>query len=484
LLADLGILTAGAVTVSPHASLTARQVHFQMCDAGVRWLFVSTLAQLEQVRLVRNELPGLEGVVSFDPTASADATRWPDSLDCGRRTLSRHAGDLAERESALGPGDLAAIMYTSGTTGDPKGVMLTHGNLVSNVVACIESEPLRPDDVSLCWLPLSHIYARTIDLYERVVGGTSVCLAESTDSVVAALAEIQPTHISCVPRFYEKLLATVAAPDPAVTAERLRKVFGPRMRFLGSGGAPLPFAVERALLDAGLPIRAGYGLTESSPVITFNQIGPHKPGTVGRPLPGVEVKIAVDGEVLTRGPHVMLGYWNNPRATAEAIRDGWLHTGDLGTIDADGYLSITGRKKELLVLSNGKKVVPNFIEGLLVTDECIDQAVVFGEGRHFLTALLVPHWGNLRRVLGGMGCGEARDRSDEELARHPTIRETLRERLARRLANVAGCEQVRRFLILPAPLTVAGGDLTVSLKLRRAAVYEKYRSELEALYRE
>ncbi len=484
LLADLGILTAGAVTVTPHASLSARQVHFQMQDAGARWLFVSTAAQLDKTRQIRDELPALEGVVAFDAPAGGGAESWDDFVRRGRQSLDRLAGELARRGAALGPGDLATIMYTSGTTGDPKGVMLTHGNLLSNVAACLEAEPLRSGDVAFCWLPLSHIYARTVDFYETLVAGTTLCLAESPETAVADLAEIQPTHISCVPRFYEKLLAAVGSPDPAVTGERLRKVFGPRMRFLGSGGAPLPLAIEQTLRAAGLPILPGYGLTESSPVISFNLPRRNKPGTVGVALPGVEVKIAPDGEILTRGPHVMAGYWNNPAATAEAIRDGWLHTGDLGTLDADGFLTITGRKKELMVLSNGKKVVPTYIEGLLVADECIDQAAVYGEGRHFLTALIVPHWDNLRRAAAECGRPIPDGEPDDALARDATVCEVLRQRVDRRLADVAGYERVKKFIVLPRPFSVADGELTVSLKLRRNVVFNKYRAELEALYRE
>jgi long-chain acyl-CoA synthetase len=485
LLADLGILTAGAVTVSPHASLSARQVHFQMRDAGVRWLFVSTAAQLDKVRQVRHELPALEGVVVFDASAAdSDAASWDDFLGRGRHALARLAPELADREAALRPEDLATIMYTSGTTGDPKGVMLTHGNILSNAAACLESEPLRPGDVNLAWLPLSHIYGRTVDFYERLVGGATIALAESPETVVANLAEVQPTHLSCVPRFYEKLLAAIGSPDPAVTAAKLRAVFGPRMRFLGSGGAPLPAAIEKTLLDAGLPILPGYGLTESSPVITFNLTTRNRPYTVGVALPGVEVKIAPDGEVLSRGPHIMPGYWNNPEATAEAVRDGWLYTGDLGSLDADGFLTITGRKKELMVLSNGKKVVPPHIEGLLVADECIDQAVVCGEGRHYLTALLVPHWDNLRRAVADGGLSTAGCDSEDDLCKHPAVREVLRKRVDRRLADVAGYEQVKKFVVLPRPFTVAADELTVSLKLRRNVVLAKYQAELESLYRE
>jgi long-chain acyl-CoA synthetase len=218
-------------------------------------------------------------------------------------------------------------------------------------------------------------------------------------------------------------------------------------------------------------------------VIAVNTPKDFRIGTVGKPVAGVEVKIAEDGEILTRGPHVMKGYWKNPAATAEAIRDGWLYTGDLGALDEDGFLKITGRKKELLVLSNGKKVVPTHIEGLLLADECIDQAAVHGEGRNYLTALLVPHWDNLRQALRAEGT-PADGEAEEALARHQAVRALLQRRLERRLADVAGYEQVKKFLVLPRPFTVAADELTVSLKLRRNVVFAKYRAELDALYRE
>jgi long-chain acyl-CoA synthetase len=483
LVADMGGLTAGAVQVPLHTPLSARQVHFQLCDAGVRWLFVSDAAQLDKARQVRGELPGLEGVVVFDPAcAGADAVAWDAFLDRGRRALARAGPELARREAALTPDDLATVMYTSGTTGNPKGVMLTHGNLVSNAFANLGAAPTDPADLVLCWLPLSHIYARTVDHYKCLVAGLTLCLAESIETVTEHLARVQPMHVSCVPRFYEKVLAAVGTADPAETGRRLRGVFGPRIKTLGSGGAALPVPTERVLRAAGLPLIPGYGLTESSPTITFNRTDRFKVGSVGLPVPGVEVKVAADGEVLCRGPNVMKGYWNNPGATAEAVRDGWLYTGDLGEVDADGFLFITGRKKDLIVLSNGKKVVPAQVEGLILGDGCFDQAAVYGEGRHFLTALLVPHWPNLRAALRAAGTpldGEP----DDALARHPAVEALLRARLYRALADVAGFEHVRKFLVLPRPFSVAAEELTVSLKLRRNVVFDRYREELDGLYR-
>jgi long-chain acyl-CoA synthetase len=484
LIADLGMLTAAAVTVPLHAPLSARQVHFQFADAGVCWAFVSTASQLAKLEQVRGELPELRGVVLFDPESSrGDAILWTTFLQRGRQALPRLREELARREAALRWDDLATIMYTSGTTGNPKGVMLTHGNFISNACASLEAQPSLPDDVALTWLPFSHIYARTVDHYEKLVAGIPLCLAESAETVIDNLADVQPTHLSAVPRFYEKVLTAVASDDAEKTARRLREVFGPRIDWLGSGGAPLPPPISAAYHRAGLLLLQGYGLTESSPVISFNRKTNWKTDTVGQPLPGVEVAIAPDGEVLTRGPHVMKGYWNNPRATAEALRDGWLHTGDLGELDADGHLHITGRKKELLVLSNGKKVVPPYLEGLLLADPCIDQAVVCGEGRNFLTALLVPHWENLRRVLQTEGT-TLDGQVPEALAQQPAVRALLERHVRDALRDVSACEQIKKFIVVPQPFTVSGEELTVSLKLRRQVIAAKYAAQLEALYRE
>ncbi len=481
LIADMAILTAGAINVPPHAPLAAKQIQYQLADAGVTWLFVSTAAQIDKVLQIRAELPLLRGIVLFDsPAQSPTATTWEAFVQQGRRLLPRVAGELRRRERQIGLDDLATIIYTSGTTGNPKGVMLTHGNLLSNAVAGLDVSPHKPDGLVLSWLPYSHIYARTVDHYTNLVGGVCVALAECAETVVQNLTDVQPTMMASVPRLYEKVLAAVATPDKKEMARRLRNIFGPRIDWLTSGGAPLPVETARAFLECGLTLLEGYGLTESSPVISFNTKTHHKPGTVGRAIPGVEVRIAADGEVLTRGPHVMKGYWNNPQATAEAIRDGWLYTGDLGTLDADGYLSITGRKKELLVLSNGKKIVPSHIEGLMQTDPCIDQAVVCGEGRNYLTALVVPHWDNVRGALPG----SADALSADGLKGETVVLELLEARIRHALRDVSPSEQVKKFLVLPEPFTVAAEQLTVSLKLRRNIVLCQYAEKIAAMYDE
>jgi long-chain acyl-CoA synthetase len=475
LIADMGILAAGAVSVTPHAPLTARQIHYQLADAGVRRLFVSTAEQLGKIESVRTELPQLQGIVTFDPVSPAVAQSWSGFLQQGRGALRRLGSELDRRARTVGLDSLATIMYTSGTTGNPKGVMLSHGNLLSNACATDEASPRPPDAVLLGWLPLSHIYARTVDYYLSLVAAVPLCLAESPDTVVQNLDEVQPTHISSVPRFYEKVLAAVRSDDEAETGRRLRTIFGPRIDWLGSGGAPLPPAIAREFQKAGLLILQGYGLTESSPVISFNRKTHFKLETVGQAIPGVEVAIAPDGEVLTRGPHVMQGYWKDPQATAAVLRDGWLCTGDLGRLDEEGFLTITGRKKEILVLSNGKKVTPTYLEGLLVTDPCIDQAVIYGEGRHFLTALIVPNWDNVFQMLG---------LAREAAANDPAVCDLLTRRIEAALRDVSSWEQVKKFIVLPRPFSVEAEELTVSLKMRRQVVFEKYRAELEQLYLE
>jgi long-chain acyl-CoA synthetase len=483
LIADMAILAAGAINVPPHAPLTARQILFQLADAEVNFLFVSNQTQLDKIRQIRSQLPPLRGIVVFDGTAAAgseDLVSWLTFRQRGWQALARQAEELSRREAALGLDDLATIMYTSGTTGNPKGVMLKHANLLSNVWATLERSGQNAEDVVLSWLPYTHIYARTVDHYCHLVSGVLLCVAESADTLVQDLADVRPTHMASVPRFYEKVLTMVADPDPKVVARRLRDLFGPRVNWLSSGGAPLPYPIARAYADAGVLVLQGYGLTETSPVISFNSKEAYKLETVGRPLPGVEVKIAPDGEILTRGPLVMKGYWKNPAATAETIRDGWLYTGDLGELDADGFLKITGRKKELLVLSNGKKVAPAYLEGLLQGDPCIDQAVVCGEGRNFLTALIVPHWANVRAALAAEGA--SLDGAIEEAT--PPVMALLQRRIRAALADVSGAEQVRKFLVVPRPFSVAADELTVSLKLRRNVVLTKYARQLDELYRE
>lgn len=482
LMADMGILAAGAVNVTPHAPLTARQVHYELADSEASWLFVSNTAQRNKIEQIRSELPHLKGVVVFEPEAAdTEMASWRAFLHRGQTALPSTRSELKKRERELNPDSLATLMYTSGTTGQPKGVMLTHGNLLSNTLAVLQISPATADDVLLSWLPYSHIYARTVDHYRSIVGGMPVCLAENAETLVLNLAEIQPTQMCAVPRFYEKLLAAVQDENPKVTHARLRAVFGPRIDYLSSGGAPLPPAVCQIYHDAGLLLLQGYGLTESSPVISFNHREEYKIETVGKPIPGVEVKISPEGEILSKGPHIMKGYWKKPKETEETIRDGWLYTGDLGSLDENGFLTITGRKKELMVLSNGKKVVPSWLEGLMIADPCIDQVVVCGEARNFLTALVVPNWPEVRGILAHQGV-PVESMNDQELTQSDALYALLESRIHKALEDVSQWEKVKKFVILERPFSVEAEELTVSLKLRRGVILERYQEVLDRLY--
>jgi long-chain acyl-CoA synthetase len=355
--------------------------------------------------------------------------------------------------------------------------------LLGNASASLAVQPLDASHVLLNWLPLSHIFARTVDHYQTLIAGTDLVLAESADTVMENVQEIQPTHLACVPRLYEKVASACASPDPEVTRKRLRGAFGQRIYWLSSGGAPLPPGIAALYQDAKLPLFQGYGLTETSPVVSFNRPWANKIGTVGQALPGVDIKIAPDGEVLCRGPNIMKGYYRNPKATAEVLNDGWFATGDLGKLDAEGYLSITGRKKELMVLSNGKKLVPSHLEGLLIADDAIDQAAIYGEGRNFVSALIVPQWDNLKKALQARG-KELKDWTPEVVAKNPDVLAYLRERVDKQLADVSTWEQVKKFIVLTQPFTVAAEELTVSLKLRREVVMSHNAKMLEALYKD
>jgi long-chain acyl-CoA synthetase len=477
LIADMGILAAGAINVPAHATLSAKQIQQQFEHAGVNFLIASTRPLWEKIRDLPKLMPVIRGVVVFDGPAVPEAESWQGFLTRGAHVLPKHEAELQARLRRVGPEDLATLMYTSGTTGNPKGVMLSHGNLLSNALSMVGSTSINADSIILSWLPFSHIYGRLVDHYETLAAGATLCLAESQETLLLNLAETQPTCFSGVPRFYEKVLAYAGPQDVPANRDKLRSLFGSRIQWLNSGGAPLPPPFAEAFVRAGLTMLQGYGLTETSPVVSFNRIEANRVGTVGQAVTDVEIRIADDGEVLTRGPHVMKGYWKDAKATAEAIRDGWFHTGDLGSLDADGYLTITGRKKDLLVLSNGKKVVPTEIEALLLQDDCIDQALVYGEGRNYLTALIVPRFDRLRSLLG------VAEQDNAKLIELSAVRELMAKRFAAVLADVAEWEKVQRFALLPRPFTQEAEELTVSLKLRRGVIFQKHKEQMEALYR-
>jgi long-chain acyl-CoA synthetase len=484
LIADIALLSAGAADVPMHAPLAPRQVAYQLGHAGARAVLVSDQAQADKVLAGLDALPDLDLLVSFDPVDARGRIRqitWEGLIHRGRQLGRAGIDGVLQREGAPTRDDLATIIYTSGTTGQPKGVMLSHGNLLSNVEAMLQTSEVTLHDVLLSWLPYSHIYARTVDHYLTIRAGVTVCLAESLDTLAVNLAETQPTRFTAVPRFYEKVWAAVEHLEPAARRRHLHELFGPRVEQLSSGGAPLPRHICAGFFEAGLPLLEGYGLTESSPVICFNRPGRYKVGTVGAAVPGVEVRIAADGEILTRGPHVMLGYWKDPEATRAAIVDGWLHTGDVGRLDADGFLTITDRKKDLIVTSGGKNIAPGELERLLAGDPYIDQAVVCGDGRPFVAALIVPNFPRLHAKAQELGCPV--DVVDG-LVQGEAIHAFLADRIGTAMQDVSGPERVKAFLLLGRPFQVDAEELTATLKLRRRRIIENWADHLDRLYAE
>jgi long-chain acyl-CoA synthetase len=484
LIADHAILSAGAVDVPLHAPLASVQVAYQVGHSESRGIVVSNQAQADKVFEVLDDLPLLEFLVSFEPVEGRSDRIRILSWDQLRHQLSGDPLDMAlqevtRREAELNSEALATIIYTSGTTGNPKGVMLTHGNLLCNAASTCEISFITIDDTLLSWLPYSHIYARCVDHYLTSIAGVTVALAESVDTLMSNLGQIMPHWLTSVPRVYEKVWNSVATLDEKTRNAALRSVFGPRIKQLTSGGAPLPRQIAEGFFAAGLPLLEGYGLTESSPVISFNSIEQYRIGSVGKALGDVEVRIADDGEILTRGPHVMRGYWKNEEATRETIEDGWLKTGDVGRLDEDGFLFITDRKKDLFVTSAGKNIAPAELERILSRDEYIDQAVVYGDGRQFVSALIVPDFAKLQSVA------DERDVelvSDGEFLTTPELLAFLDDRVQAAMQQVSQPERVRKFLVLARPFQVSDGELTATLKVRRRHIIDRYEEPLAALY--
>jgi long-chain acyl-CoA synthetase len=519
---DYACLAARCADVAVYATLPAKQVEYILRDSGAVAVCVSTRAQLDKIQAVRATLPALRHVIAFEPELHGpDVISFDALLSRGRAARGKWP---QWREDALQvrPDDLATLIYTSGTTGDPKGVMLSHGNITSNVVACIPCLTVTDRDECLSLLPLSHIFERMAGHYLMFEAGVVINYAEGFDAVSANLLEVRPTICCAVPRLYEKIYAR--ALEAASTGSRItRKIFfwarrvgeqwtglrldgkaipidlrlahlvadrlvfsrlrarvGGRLRFFVSGGAPLAPEIARFFYAAGLPILEGYGLTETSPVIAVNTPDHLKIGTVGRPIPGVEVKIAVDGEILTRGPHVMRGYWNKPDATREALEpDGWFHTGDIGELDAEGYLRITDRKKDLIVTAGGKKVAPQPIEGLLKLNKFISNAVLLGDRRKFPIALLVPNFDRLETWAHEAGLNWA---SREELVALPQVEAQLAAEAKKNLRDLAQFEVPKRFLVLAKDFSIESGELTPKLSVKRRVVEQHNADRIEALY--
>jgi len=526
-LADWAILLAGGVVVTIYPTLPADQVAFILRDSGARLAFAADSEQLAKIVAERERLPELEGVVVFEDDAGEIeglTVRSLSRLEERGRAATAHAADWEAEARRARPSDLATLIYTSGTTGAPKGVMLTHANLHANTYQCTEILPIGPADRALSWLPLSHAFERTAGHFLMWAAGVEVAFAEDVQSVARDMVEVRPTIMTGVPRLFEKFYDAVveavedggavkkagfrlakrfgdlhaarrlAGREPGfalraayrlsdrIVFSKLRERTGGRIRFFVSGAAPLSAEIARFFYSGGLTVLEGYGLTETSPVTNVNLPDDIRFGTVGPPIPGTTIRIAADGEILVHGPQVMTGYFGQPAATREAIGEGgWLHTGDIGRLDADGYLTITDRKKNLIVTAAGKNVAPQPIEERLARSPFVEQVVLIGDQRKFPIALIVPSFAAFRVAVPGRGVTE-KDR--HRYIDHPSVREVVEADVMPRAVGFARHERPKRILLVSDSFTVANGLLTPTLKIRRREIATRYAERIEALYRE
>jgi long-chain acyl-CoA synthetase len=519
-MADLAILGARAVVVPLYPSLRSRQILEQVRDCTPRLIFCSDARQLQKLRRIQAELPNDLLVASFEAHDEPDLLSLATLRAEGRAAIDRSGDGYDERIDRVDPNDVATILYTSGTTGEPKGVMLTHENIVFNVVSGVEAMGISHTDRCLSFLPLCHILERTGGYYAMIHGGVSIAYADSVETIAKNMPQVRPTIMICVPRVFEKIDSTLMAKAASnslhrrvvlwarqvavlyarktIAGERLgfrlrlshaladglvfrklRARTGGRIRLFLSGGAPLSKELAEFFYGAGLPVMEGYGLTETSPMIALNTFRHLRPGSVGKPPPGIAVRIAEDGEILTSSPSVMKGYLDRPDATAEAIQGGWFHTGDIGTLDADGFLYVTDRKKDLIVTSGGKNIAPQAVENELKKDLLIAQVALIGDQRQFVVALVAPDQANLvpwarHKKLAFSDPAELL--SSQELYDH------IQEKIDAVNSHLARYEQIKRFAILPKELGVETGELTPTMKVKRREIARNYADLIEGLY--
>ncbi|MCH7711156.1 MAG: long-chain fatty acid--CoA ligase [Proteobacteria bacterium] len=521
LIADIGIMAAGGITVPSYTTNTADDHLHVIEDSGARAAIVSTAALAKRLLPAVARAAKVEWVISIETldigrSIGAGLHGWDEVMELGRAGPGEGDEGAADAKRS----DTACLIYTSGTGGKPKGVMLSHGAILGNAAGAgrLFRDLGLENAVFLSFLPLSHAYEHTAGQFFPMAIGAEIYYAEGADTLAANMAEARPTLMTAVPRLYEalhrRILRAVArsgglqkklfartlalgirkyeAPGALSMVERItdlalevlvrrkvRRRFGGRLKAMISGGAALNYDIAVFFTALGVPILQGYGQTEAAPVVSCNPPGRVKLATVGPPLAGVEVRIAEDGEILVKGELVMQGYWNNPEATHEALRDGWLHTGDIGAIDDDGYLEITDRKRDIIVNSGGDNVSPQRVEGILTVTPEIAQAMVYGDAKPYLVALVVPDEETLKRWA--KDAGKPADLG--VLANDAAFAAFLGEVVERVNATLSPVERVRRFHIAPGPFTIASGEITPTLKLRRHVIGEKYGAALEALYK-
>jgi long-chain acyl-CoA synthetase len=520
--ADWACLTLGMTDVPVYPTLPAAQITHILVNSGAVAIFVSNDAQAEKIAEIRADTPGVKHVITFAETKPAGVDHTLAEIEALGASVDGPGRAAQWKADALTvkPGDLATLIYTSGTTGLPKGVMLTHSNLESNARTGAGVMPFSAADVALSFLPLSHVFERSGD-YLFWIAGVSIAYAESMDTVPLNMSEVRPTLCMSVPRLYEKMYARVLenalsggtakkqiffwarevadkwadetlagrAPNSWLAMKyalaqklvfsKLKARTGGRLRYFVSGGAPLAPEINKFFYAAGLVILEGYGLTETSPVISANIPGSFRIGTVGKPFPFVEVSIAPDGEILTRGPHVMAGYYKNDEATREAIDPaGWFHTGDIGVLD-DGYLRITDRKKDIIVTAGGKNIAPQPIENAVKTNKYVSQAVMIGDKRKFPVLLVVPNWDQLERWAGRRNIIWTHR---SQLLEMPTIQAKMEKEVAKQTAGLAKFEAPKKIALLEHDFSIERGELTPTLKVKRRVIDKDYKALIDSLY--
>lgn len=521
-IADWACLCSGMTDVPVYPTLPAEQIVHPLNDSGAVALFVSTVDQAAKAASVRDQLKTVKTIISFVEPRPAGADMTLAELEAKGRAMDSDARAAEFRAAALAvpPDQLATLIYTSGTTGLPKGVMLSHDNIASNVRASEQKVPLESGAVALSFLPLSHIFERMGD-YLFYSQGVSIAYAESIDTVPLNLSEVRPHFCMSVPRLFEKMYARVlenavsggalkarifhwavavadrwadeklAGREPGgllawkyglaqkLVFSKLRERTGGRLRYFVSGGAPLTPSINKFFYAAGLTILEGYGLTETSPVIAVNSPDAFRIGSVGKPVVGCEVRIAEDGEILTRGPHVMQGYYNRPDATAEAIDpDGWFHTGDIGVLE-DGFLRITDRKKDIIVTAGGKNIAPQPIENRIKTNKYVSQAVMIGDKRKFPSVLIVPNWDNLEKwaALKNIIWTDRR-----QLLAMPTIQAKMDKEVLAMVEGLASFEKPKKIGLLEHDFSIERGELTPKLSVKRKVIDQQYKALIDSLY--
>ena len=523
-LADLAIQCSGAVTVPIYPTLLPDAIEYILKDCEPVAVFVSTGEQAEKIHQIRERLPFVRDVVSFESTNLPDIMIFDKLKQIGQNILEDAPPTPRDECVTVDKDSPCSIIYTSGTTGNPKGDVLSHWNFVANVLSCMKVMGFSEEDRCLSFLPLSHVLERMAGYYTMLHAGVGIAYAERMDTVPQDIIEIKPTILISVPRLYEKIYAkaigtamaggglkkniffwarrlgmeyadatTESLPFGAwkrfqfgladkLVFSKLRAKLGGRVRFMVSGGAPLNPKINRFFFGAGLNILEGYGLTETSPVLSANLFGAIRFGSIGKPIPDTEIRIAEDGEIMARGPQVMLGYFNNEEATKEVLdEDGWLATGDIGHFDEDGFLFITDRKKDLIVTAGGKNIAPQPIENAYAANKYVSQAVVIGDQRKFLSTLIVPNFETLEEYARSRGIGLD---GPGDLVRHPEVLKLFEGVVGDLNKELPGFSQVNRFTLLENEFTQEGGELTPTMKVKRFAINRKYKDIIGAMYPE